>query len=97
MKENNRLYVIVDTSLSPVYGCVQGGHAVANWLLEHPKQTWNNQYLIYVYGNVKGWIKKLERTGHDFSVFCEPDLKNQSTAIAILNRGTMFKKLKLVH
>ena len=33
---NKRLYILIDNSLEPVYGCVQGGHAVAQWLLEHP-------------------------------------------------------------
>lgn len=36
MENNRRLYVLIDESLEPVYGCVQGGHAVAQWLLEHP-------------------------------------------------------------
>ena len=42
MMENNdrRLYVLIDKSLEPVYGCVQGGHALAQWLLEHPNQKW---------------------------------------------------------
>ena len=31
-----RLYVLIDQKLDVVYGCVQGGHAVAQWLLEHP-------------------------------------------------------------
>ena len=30
-----RLYVIIDKSLDPVYGCVQGGHAVAQYLIEY--------------------------------------------------------------
>lgn len=30
-----RLYVLVDKKLNPIYGCVQGGHAVAQYMLEH--------------------------------------------------------------
>lgn len=47
-----KLYVLIGKELNPVYGCVQGGHAVAQYLLEHPKQNWNNQYLIYLYANI---------------------------------------------
>ena len=94
--ENKRLYVLIDKSLAPVYGCVQGGHAVANWLLEHPNQTWNNGYLIYLYADVKRWIRKLDQTGHDFSVFREPDLGDKITAIATLNKGKIFRNLRTV-
>ena len=50
-----RLYVLIDQKLDAVYGCVQGGHAVAQWLLEHPKQDWNNNYLIYLYADLDKW------------------------------------------
>lgn len=68
-----RLYVLIDQKLDAVYGCVQGGHAVAQWLLEHPKQDWNNNYLIYLYADL---------VNKDYSSFYEPDLGNQLTAIA---------------
>lgn len=82
-----RLYVLIDQKLDAVYGCVQGGHAVAQWLLEHPKQDWNNNYLIYLYADL---------VNKDYSSFYEPDLGNQLTAIALQDDGRMFKKLKLV-
>lgn len=82
-----RLYVLIDQKLDAVYGCVQGGHAVAQWLLEHPKQDWNNSYLIYLYADL---------VNKDYSSFYEPDLGNQLTAIALQDDGRMFKKLKLV-
>lgn len=91
-----RLYVLIDESLNSVYGCVQGGHAVAQYLLEHPDQTWNNNYLIYLHADIKSWITKLNRQERDFSIFCEPDLGNVPTAIAIEDNGKMFKHLKLV-
>lgn len=68
-----RLYVLIDQKLDAVYGCVQGGHAVAQWLLEHPNQEWNNSYLIYLYADL---------VNKDYSSFYEPDLDNQLTAIA---------------
>ena len=92
-----RLYVLIDKNLDPVYGCVQGGHVVAQWLLEHPDQTWNNSYLIYLYADVERWKQRLSYEGLDVSEFIEPDLGNKLTALAIQdNSGEKFKKLKTV-
>ena len=88
-----RLYVLIDQKLDVVYGCVQGGHAVAQWLLEHPNQNWNNSYL---YADLDKWRVRLDLTNKDYSMFREPDLNNQLTAIALQDDGRMFKKLKLV-
>lgn len=30
-----RLYVLIDQKLDVVYGCVQGGHAVAHWCVDN--------------------------------------------------------------
>ena len=91
-----RLYVLIDKSLTPVYGCVQGGHAVAQWLLNHPKQTWNNNYLIYLQASVEEWKNKLNYLGIDYTQFNEPDLGNRTTSLAVLGNDKLFKKLKLV-
>ena len=91
-----RLYVLISNNLSPVYGCVQGGHAVAQYLLDHPKQKWNNEYLIYLYANLDTWKRRLDMIGLDYSSFKEPDLNNALTAIAVEDEGKMFKNLKLV-
>jgi hypothetical protein len=87
----------VSNKLKPVYGCVQGGHAVAQWLLDNKNtQTWNNNYLIYVYADIDKWIYKLKLKNLNYSVFYEPDLDNTPTAIAIESDGAMFKNLKMV-
>lgn len=92
-----RLYVLVSNKLKPVYGCVQGGHAVAQWLLDNKNtQTWNNNYLIYVYADIDKWIYKLKLKDLNYSIFYEPDLGNIPTAIAIESDGSMFKNLKMV-
>ena len=72
------------------------GHAVAQYLLDHPNQTWNNNYLIYVKCNLTEWIEKLQHRDKDFSIFYEPDLNNSATAIAVEDSGRLFRKLKLV-
>lgn len=81
-----RLYVLIDQKLD----------AVAQWLLEHPNQNWNNNYLIYLYADLDKWRVRLDLTNKDYSTFREPDLNNQLTAIALQDDGHMFKKLKLV-
>ena len=68
----------------------------AQWLLEHPNQNWNNNYLIYLYADLDKWRVRLDLTNKDYSMFREPDLNNQLTAIALQDDGRMFKKLKLV-
>ena len=97
MEENKRrLYVLVDKSLEPVYGCVQGAHCVAEFLLTHPNQTWNNSYLIYLYADVERYKEKLIRRNIDFSEFYEPDLGNKLTAIAVEGNDRLFRNLQLV-
>lgn len=92
----NRLYVLIDKSLDPIYGCVQGGHAVAQYLLEHPDSTWKNNYLIYLSCDINKWKNKLNIRGLDFSEFVEPDLDNKLTSIAVESSGEIFKNLKLI-
>ena len=91
-----RLYVLISNKLDSIYGCVQGGHAVAEWLLTHPNQEWNNNYLIYVSADVDKWKNRLNIMNIDYTEFKEPDLDYQTTALAVLNNDKMFKKLKLI-
>lgn len=95
--EQKRLYVLIDKTLDPIYGCVQGGHAVAQWLLDNKEtQTWNNEYLIYLSASVNKWKYKLNAKDLKFTEFREPDLDNRLTAIAIEHDGSIFKNLKIV-
>ena len=70
-----------DQDLNPIYAAVQSGHAVAQWLLEHPSQTWNNSYLIYVKATADRLTYLLEKLGG--VAFYEPDLDGKMTAVAI--------------
>lgn len=50
----------------------------------------------YLYADLDKWRVRLDLTNKDYSMFREPDLNNQLTAIALQDDGRMFKKLKLV-
>ena len=91
-----RLYVLISNKLDSIYGCVQGGHAVAEWLLSHTYREWNNNYLIYVSADVDKWKDRLNIMNVDYTEFKEPDLDYQTTALAVLNNDKMFKNLKLI-
>ena len=91
-----KLYVLISNKLDSIYGCVQGGHVVAEWLLTHPNQEWNNNYLIYVSADVDKWKNRLNIMNIDYTEFKEPDLDYQTTALAVLNNDKIFKKLQLI-
>ena len=98
METSNRLYILVSEDLAPIYGAVQGGHAIAQWMLEHSdKLYWKNETVVYLSCNVEKMKYLLE--WDDISVFREPDLNNKLTAIAVVGNPRnerMFKKLRLL-
>lgn len=105
--EKNKLYVLCDKNLDPIYGAVQGGHAVAEWLLENwqiqrngdPDWEWKNDYLIYLSADVNEWYEILapfDPNHYKWTYFREPDLDYKMTSIAIYaNDFPSFIKRKL--
>jgi hypothetical protein len=73
------------------YQAVQSGHATIQFQYDYPEiaKEWYNKSNILVYLSVenedalKHLIYKLEKNHIKYSVFREPDLDNQITAIAI--------------
>ena len=104
----NKLYILIDNTLDPIYGAVQGGHAVSQWLLENwqitkngdPNWEWNNDYLIYLSVDIDEWKELLWRfdpSKFKWTWFDEPDLDNKTTSIAIYANdfpGTIKRKLQ---
>lgn len=104
----NKLYILTDKTLDPIYAAVQGGHAVAEWLLENwqiqgngdPTWEWKNDYLIYLSADVNEWYEILapfDPSKYKWTYFTEPDLDNKLTAIAIYEKdfpGIIKRKLK---
>jgi len=97
-----KMYVLVREDLDPVHQMVQGGHAVAQYLLEHgTKHNWNNGYMIYL--AVKDekelieWEKKIHAVDTKFATFTETDWGEPTkTAIACIDFGLIFSKLRLM-
>ena len=75
---------------------MQGGHAVAQYLLENPSSEWKNNYLIYLKDNLEKLVVKLQRREICYTEFHEPDLDGKLTAIAVLDNQKVFQRLKLM-
>jgi hypothetical protein len=70
MDNNNRLYILIDENLAPIYGAVQGGHAIAQWMLEHSDNLyWKNETVVYLTCNIEKMLYYLK--GEDISIFRE--------------------------
>jgi len=92
--EEKKMYVLVNRRLAPVYASVQGGHALAQWMMEHPGQ-WDNQTLIYLTCRLDKKVEEMMEHGYDFSEFREPDFNNTVTAVACYGDPDMlFARLK---
>lgn len=95
-----KLYVVTRKDLGIVYAGVQAGHGVAQWMLEHPEEDWNNSTLVYLVVSdlyqLNKWKRKLEYNKQSFSTFVEPDIGDELTALACYSEGKEFKNLKLL-
>ena len=94
-----KLYILINKELGS-YGSIQGGHAVAEWLLQHGQGSeWRNGTLIYLGVDneevLKNWTFKLDKNNMQWTGFIEPDIGNKMTAIACLTDSKIFSKLKL--
>lgn len=95
-----RLYVVIRDDLSPSQKAVQGGHALAAWLLMNPSTKWNNNTLIYLKAKNKKHLEyikfKLSSLSYDFVEFKEPDLNNETTAICGQETNPVFNSLQIL-
>ena len=95
-----KMYVIVRKDLTTSQQAVQAGHALAEYLLHGHFSRWNNGTLIYL--GVKG-LTQLENLKRKFEVedipyieFREPDLNNETTAIATEMNNRFIENLNLL-
>jgi hypothetical protein len=90
LQEKKRLISVTRADLSLGYQAVQSSHALIDFIFEHPSRAgpWHeSNYLIQkVVPDLKALkelIRKCERNNLFYTVFREPDIGNQITAIAI--------------
>jgi len=97
---NGRLYVIVRGDLTKSQQAVQAAHAVAQFCLtrnyeivpgRHPLTVWSNEFLILLKArdltDLCIWREKIRAKGFKWVEFKEPDLDNQTTAVAAFGDG----------
>lgn len=98
-----KMYVLIRSDLDRPYQAVQAGHAVAEYLIRNPSCKWKNGTLVYLHvkneEDLYKWGAKLDCKEIPYSVFVEPDIGNQKTALATVllpEEHKIFKNLKLM-
>lgn len=88
---NQKLIVITRRDLSPGYQAVQSAHAAVDFQHQHPQlaKDWNtnSNYLIILSAKneeqLKKYIWKFQKSELCHTVFREPDIGNEITAICV--------------
>lgn len=95
-----KLYVIVRKDLSKSQQAVQGGHALAEYVLQNRDTVWDNGTLVYLgirdEGELKDLTNALEYDRICHTIFREPDIGDEITAIASLGNNEHFKRMSLI-
>ena len=98
MEDNKKIYILVNRRLAPIYASVQGGHALAQYILKNPvyaKKNWNNQTLIYLTCRLDKYIELMDEHGYYYEAYQEPDFNNTITACAVYgDPDLLFVRLK---
>ena len=102
LRENGdaRLYVIVRGDITKSQQAVQAGHAIAQWCLTKNRYMvissvfgthWDNEFLILLkakdHTDLCVWREKIRAKGFKWVEFKEPDMENQTTAVAAFGDG----------
>ena len=101
--KKERIYTITRKDISFGQKIVQSNHASTQYLIDHSPHIegkWSNGSIICLeLGNeksLKRWIKKLEDNDIKYSLFREPDMNHEITAIAALHHGDIFHGIPLI-
>lgn len=97
IKEDKKLYVIMDKNLPAKVMTVQTAHVVAEFLKKNPNTMWKNGTLVVLKTEIRGrygftWFPS------EYAEFKEPDMKDAVTGYAVFgpNLEKHFKDLPLV-
>lgn len=95
-----KLYVVVRKDLSKSQQAVQGGHALAEYILQNKDTGWDNGTLVYLgIRNEREIIRltsKLSYDRIDHILFREPDRDDEITAFACLGNNKHFEIMDLI-
>lgn len=96
-----KMYCIVRKDLKHNHRACQGGHAIAQYFIDHGiPDMWHNGKMIYLRAYNEDHLiqiqKELEKDGVKHSYFKESGIGNQFTAIACLDNTERFKNLRLL-
>lgn len=94
---SKKMYVLVRKDLEKTYRMVQGSHALAAFALEYTAlfNEWNNGTIVFL--GIRNEDKLREKADELFlkqlpySVFVEPDIDLQMTALACYCNGEPFE------
>jgi hypothetical protein len=96
------MYVLVRKDLAETYRIVQGSHAIIEYSLRGDQEkykAWNNGTVLFLgIRNEQAldfWTLKLQDRGKIFVTWKEPDLKCQTTSLACIDTGEVFKSLNM--
>lgn len=93
LKEDKKLYVVVDEKLPVSVQAVQASHAVAEFMKKHPATLWKNGTLVLLKSDLKyAGFWRYKHLPYEFAEFKESDLNNQITAFAVFGPADDFMK-----
>lgn len=103
INKKERIYTITRKDISIGQKIVQSNHASTQYLIDHSPHLegkWSNGSIICLElgseKSLKKWMKKLEENGIKYSIFREPDMNHEITAIAALHTGEIFHGIPLI-
>jgi hypothetical protein len=97
----HKMYCIIRKDMPTSYRACQGGHAIAQYFIDHGMHDiWDNGTMIYLKAHDEDHLleikKGLETNAIKHSIFIEPDLGDQHTALACIDTGERFRDLVLL-
>ena len=100
MQTHSKLFVVTRRDISPGYQAVQAAHAAIEFQHEHPEiaKVWNtnSKYLVFLSVEneeaLQRLLEKIQIQDIKYSMFFEPDIGNQLTAVC-LEPGQVCEKL----